>query len=303
MIADISPATHRELYRDWQAALDVCRSIPDADPPAAVAFHMYWRQRRAGWFRRSRPFGRKQALAVKSFFATQDLSRCSLTLWSDAELVSNRWLRPFAARMAFRTYQPEIEARGTALEGRPDLYDQHDRRVWRDGDLFRILALHNYGGVYVDSDVVLLRNLGPLLDREFIYQWADQEGVYNGAVMHLQRGGRFARELIAGVLALKAGNFCWGRDNLGRAVKAGCPITVFPGAFFDADWQAGSRFKPFKRTASRANLPDGAFAWHWHNQWDEPIETGSQFELLERQIDRCLVMRGLIDQAAVEAVR
>ena len=303
MIPDISPATHYDLYHDWQAALALCRSIPDCDPPAAVAFHMYWRERRAGWFRRPRPFGRKQALPVKSFLATQDLSRCSLTIWSDGDLSSNPWLQPFADRIAFREYHPETEARGTALEGRPDLFGQQDRRVWRDGDLFRILALHNYGGVYVDMDVVLLRSLGPMLDREFIYQWEDYDGVYNGAIMHLRQRGRFARELIQGVLELKAGNFCWGRDNLARAVSHDCEITVFPGAFFDTDWQAVKRFVAFRKTDSSATLHDGAFAWHWHNQWDAPIEEGSKFQLLEEHIHRRLAERGLFDRAMARAVR
>ncbi len=256
---------------------------------------MYWRQRRAGWFRRARPFARKQALPVKSFFATQDLSRCTLTLWSDGDLSSNPWLEPFADRIQFRQYHPEMEVLGTALATRRDIYDQQDRRVWRDGDLFRILALHNYGGLYVDMDVVLLRNLGPLLDREFIYQWEDLDGLYNGALMHLHRRSQFARELIDGVLALRPGNFRWGRDNLARAVARGCQIAVLPAAFFDTDWQAERRFVAFRRTPSSANLHEGAFAWHWHNQWDTPIEAGSKFQLLEAQIDRRLAARGLID--------
>jgi hypothetical protein len=301
VIPDISPATHYELYHDWRAALGVCRSIPDIDPPDRVAFHMYWRHQRAGWFRRARPFGRKQLLPVKAFLATQDLTRCSLTVWSDVDLSSNPWLMPFAHHLTFREYRPEVEARGTALEWRPDILEQQDRRVWRDGDLFRILVLHNYGGVYVDMDVVLLRNLGALLGREFIYQWEDFDGVYNGALMHLRPGSRFARELIDGVLELKPANFAWGRDNLGRAVARGCPIAVFPSAFFDTDWLAEERFVAFRKTQSSANLHEGAFAWHWHNQWDAAIEDGSKFQLLEEEIDKRLAARGLLEQIGAGA--
>ena len=296
MTPQFSLQTHYELYHDWKAALDVCRSIPDDDPPGPVRFHMYWRQRRPGWFRRPRPFGRKQALPVKSFFATQNLSRCTLTLWSDTDLSSNGWLRPFADRIDFRVYDPAREAQGTVLEGRPDLLGQYDRRVWRDGDLFRVLALHNYGGVYVDMDVVLLRNLGPLLDREFIYQWEDWDDGYNGALMHLQTGSRFARELIDGITELRAGDFAWGRDNLMRAVRRGCPIAVFPAAFFDTDWQAEERFVAFKKTRSSVNLHHGAFAWHWHNQWDAVVEDGSKFQLFEQLIEHRLAGAGMVCQ-------
>ena len=298
VVPRLSPATHPELYRDWRAALAFCRSIPDAPPPAPAAFHLYWRQQRDGWFRRPRPFGRKQALPVKSFFATQDLTRATLTVWSDADLSDNEWLRPFRDRIVFRIYRPELEVRGTVLEQRPDLYAQQDRRVWRDGDLFRILILHNYGGVYVDSDVVLLRTLGPLLDREFVYQWEDRDDEYNGAVMHVTRGGRFARELIDGVIELRAGNFAWGRDNLRRALTRGCDVAAWPCAFFDAEWQEHHAFSGFKRAKPPLDPYDGAFAWHWHNQWDARVEDGSRFHQVEARTHDRLVELGLLDGRA-----
>jgi len=60
----ISPSTHYDLYHDWRKALEFCRGLPDVAPPEPVTFHMYWRQRRAGFWRKVRPFGRKQALPV-----------------------------------------------------------------------------------------------------------------------------------------------------------------------------------------------------------------------------------------------
>ena len=128
---------------------------------------------------------------------------------------------PFAPHLTCRVYDPAAEVRGTPLEHWPALYGQQDHRVWRDGDLFRILALHNYGGVYVDMDMVLLRSLGALLDQEFIYQWERFDDMYNGAIMHLRKGSAFARELIAGVMAIPPGEFNWGRENLRRAIERG----------------------------------------------------------------------------------
>ena len=287
MIA-ISLETHRELYHDWQSALTFCRTLPDVSPREPVTFHMFWRQRRGGVFRRPRPFGRKQSLPVKAFFATQDLSRCSLVLWSDEDLSGNEWLRPFASSLTCRIYQPEAEARGTPLVDRPAIYGQRDSRVWRDGDLFRALVLHNYGGVYVDLDMVLLRSLGALLDQEFIYQWEGFDDMYNGALMHLWKGSDFARELIVGCMTIPPGEFNWGRENLRRAIDHGLMMTVFPSPFFDTDWLATPEFKPFQKTPQSADLFEGAFAWHWHNRWDEPIQEGSKFQLLEARIDEKL---------------
>jgi hypothetical protein len=293
---NISPEGDRDLYHDWRKALAFCRTIPEVGPPEPVVFHMFWRQRRPGFWRRARRFGRKQALPVKAFFATQDLSRCSLVLWSDEDLSGNEWLRPFSSRLTYRFYAPDVEARGTPLEDRPGLYGQQDSRVWRDSDLFRALVLHNHGGVYVDMDMVLLRSLGALLDREFVYQWDDFDDEYNNAIMHVRKGSDFARELIEGIVEIPAGKSNWGRANFRRAFELGVRVAVFPSPFFDADWQAESdfekSFRPFDR-ALNVNLYDGAFAWHWHNHWDDPIETGSKFQLFEARIDQKLRDVGL----------
>lgn len=301
-MVEISPETHDELYHDWRTALEFCRALPDVAPREPATFHMFWREER-GWWRRVRRFGRKQALPVKAFFATQDLSRASLVLWSDVDLSDNAWLRPFAPMMTFRVYDPAAEVRGTTLEGHPDLYRQRDRRVWRDGDLFRILALHNHGGVYVDMDVVLLRSLGVLLDQEFIYQWDRYDHDYNGALMHLRKGSAFARDLVDGVLDIAPGNSNWGRANLRRAVDRGRRITIFPSPFFDTEWQADPAFEPFRRSDASRNLYEGAFAWHWHNRWDDRIEPGCKFQLLEASIDARLSARALRRDEAVQQVR
>src|SRR5207249_3672773 len=82
-----------------------------------------------------------------------------------------------------------------------------DRLAYRDGDLFRILALHNYGGVYADMDTVLLRSLGVFLDQEFVYQWDRFDDVYAPALMRLRQGSAFAEELIRGVIDIRPGKY------------------------------------------------------------------------------------------------
>ena len=298
----ISPATHYELYHDWRKALAFCRTLPDAAPREPVAFHMFWRERAGGFWPRVRRFGRKQALPVKAFFATQDPSTCTLTLWSDNDLSANEWLQPFLSRLTLRIYDAAAEARGTPLEARPNRYRQRDARVYRDGDLFRILVLHNYGGVYADMDTVLLRSLGVFLDQEFVYQWDAFDDLYAPALMRLRKGSAFARALVDGVVAIPPGKYNWGRENVKRAIEAGHQITVFPSPFFNTEWQADPAFQPFRRTAASGELYDGAFAWHWHNKWDEPIEPGCKFERLERIVDAKLEASGLLPAGASERI-
>jgi hypothetical protein len=30
---------------------------------------------------------------------------------------------------------------------------------------------------------------------------------------------------------------------------------------------------------------EGSFTWHWHNRWEEKIEEGSKFDLLDKKIE------------------
>ena len=294
LLIEISLSTHYELYHDWRKALAFCRTLPDVGPGEPIAFHFFWRERTGRFWPKVRRFGRKQALPVKAFFATQDLSTCSLVLWSDRDLSANEWLRPFLPRLTLRVYDPAAEARGTPLEAHPGIYRERDSRVYRDGDLFRILVLHNYGGVYADMDTVLLRSLGVFLDQEFVYQWDRFDDLYAPALMRLRKGSTFARELVQGIIEIPPGKYNWGRENVRRAIQLGRSITVFPSPFFNTEWQADPGFKPFRRTPQSANLYEGAFAWHWHNQWDAVIEEGSKFQLLEAHFDRRLAEMGLV---------
>jgi hypothetical protein len=294
VLITLSPATHYELYHDWRKALAFCRTLPDVGPSEPVTFHMYWRESAGSWWWPTvRPFGRKQALPLKAFLATQDLSKCSLVLWSDCDLSTNEWVNPFLDRIELRIYDPAKEVRGTPLEPHPRIYTQRDRRVYRDGDLFRILVLHNHGGVYADMDTVLLRSLGVFLDQEFVYQWDKYDDLYAPALMRLQKGSAFAQELLRGVLEIPAGKYNWGRENVKRAIQGGRSISVFPSPFFNTEWQADPGFKPFANTPASANLYEGAFAWHWHNQWDAEIEQGSKFQRLEAIMDEKLTRMGV----------
>ena len=79
-----------------------------------------------------------------------------------------------------------------------------------------------------------------------------------------------------------------------RAIERGRSITVFPSPFFNTEWQADPAFEPFKNTPQSTNLYEGAFAWHWHNRWEQPIEPGSKFQLLESRIDAQLAGDGRV---------
>ena len=136
-------------------------------PEDRTQFHTYWRVDLA-------PFGPRQEWMLKSFFATQDMSSSRLILWSNGDLSSNLILQTYLQRyrdsFALNVVDIPSLAKGTELEG-SDLLTRTDARAWVDGDLIRLLLLWNYGGIWVDMDTLLTRDLEPLLEHEFVTQW------------------------------------------------------------------------------------------------------------------------------------
>lgn len=132
-------------------------------------YHTYWRAD-------LEPFSDRQEWMLKSFFATQDLSRSTLILWTnDIKLADHLriaiYLRAYPPAFEVRAADIVDLARGTALEGSPRLIGTTDSKAWVDGDLVRLLVIWKLGGVWVDMDSLLTRDLAPLLDHEFVTQW------------------------------------------------------------------------------------------------------------------------------------
>lgn len=137
-------------------------------------FHTYWRTD-------LQPFGERQSWMLKSFFATQDLAHSTLVLWTNGDLHTNKFVMQFASRYptnVFQVRRVDVDqlAKGTRLEGSPLLH-QRDDRAWIDGDLIRLLVTWAEGGVWIDMDSLLTRDLAPLLEHEFVTQW-DCYGAY-----------------------------------------------------------------------------------------------------------------------------
>lgn len=136
-------------------------------PEARTQYHTYWRTDLV-------PFGPRQEWMIKSFFATQDVSASRLIVWSNGDLSSNEILRRYLARypesFALRVVDIPTLAKATELNG-SELLKMKDKKAWLDGDLLRLLLLWTYGGVWVDMDSLLTRDLSPLLEHEFVTQW------------------------------------------------------------------------------------------------------------------------------------
>ncbi|KAF9912558.1 hypothetical protein EC991_009983 [Linnemannia zychae] len=69
-------------------------------------------------------------------------------------------------------------------------------------DEARFLILNRYGGMYLDADVLLLRDMSPFYDAEmeFAYEWSNTL-MYNTAILRLNKGSSVARRILDGATA------------------------------------------------------------------------------------------------------
>ncbi|KAJ6620707.1 glycosyltransferase family 32 protein [Mycena sp. CBHHK59/15] len=282
------------------------KSTAYVPPDSRTQFHTYWRTDLA-------EFGPRQEWMLKSFFATQHLPTSRLVLWSNGDLGSNHilanYLHRFPDSFALRVVDIPTLARDTDLEG-SGLLTQKDTKAWVDGDLIRLLLLWNFGGVWVDMDSLLTRDLDPLLEHEFVTQWDCYDKIYqplNGALMHFKQHSPYLCEafhIIATSDAPRPGSTDWGALlylKLWRTLVAGSvpPFKVLPFCFsdarscrldnrlpdpFTADDVRGNRMGMWNGGMGEGGKLDSAlqkvFGVHLHNQWEKAFPDGGWVERL-----------------------
>lgn len=237
------------------------RHIPPQD--RILNYHTYWRTDLL-------PFSTRQASTLRAFLATQPLATSRLIIWSNsaatlataaplAHLVS-----AFPDNIQIRQVDFRDLTRGTALEGHAFVDERsgglYDGKGWIDGDAVRLLVMWNYGGVWVDMDQVLTRDLRPLVEHEFLSQW-DCEGAsdrtlrtlfaddfpdkpylrFNGALMHFRRHSPYLCEafhIMSSLPPPRPNSLNWGAHlyhHLHRRLLHGgqTPFAILPWCFTD----------------------------------------------------------------------
>lgn len=295
---DVSEEKNNIIYYDVNECINFCKSIPEKNYDNHVDYHIFWNV--------GLPFERKQTLVIKSFLCTQNLENKKFNLWSNIDLKENEYVKPFLDLIDVKIWNPLKEAENTPLEGKMKILLTNDKLNYCAGDLFRILVLHNYGGLYTDVDVVFLRDFGPLLDQEFMYKWAFDKHMINGAVMRLFQKSTLSSDLLNEISKgdVIPSSLNWSSVLYQKVRNYNKNWTIFPSGFFNTEWQISFsdedrinpdlkelynfiRF-PFKKNNLSHEMYEGVFSWHWHNQWNQIIETGSKWELLESKFNKII---------------
>ncbi len=291
-ITEINIENYPDLYafkprKNIKKSLAVAKALKNEKISEEIIIHFYWRV--------PKEFGRKQILPIISTIVTQTQLKPKIWLWSNVDLKTNEYIKPLLPYIELKIWDPVDEIKTTEFATSGIINSQLDDTLcWLGSDLFRLLCLYKYGGIFMDMDMVLLRDLSPLVENEFLYQWANSGSkasktalMINGAIMRLKKHSKLAREFLEQLIITPVvpDSSCWGRQVYEEVRKKNQNWLVLPCAWFNTEWGLGLKgtFPGFKKKWF-VNMYNGAFSWHWHNQWDAKIEKGSKFERIERKM-------------------
>lgn len=280
----------RNLYasdkENYLRSLEVAKNLPIINNEKMI-FHCFWRV--------PGEFAVKQLAVLKSIIVSHsnELDNIEINLWSNVDLTTNPYFMEVSEFVNFRIWDLQSELNGTVLQGHPFLTMDYigDSLCYLEGDLFRLLVLNKYGGFYIDMDVLVLRNMRPLNNYEFLYQWGasgfledEPDITMNGAVMRFNKGSSLSVEalIILGHTPPQKNTMFWGSGLYSKITSE--DLMAFPGVWFNSEWGREDAMDWHMVNRGRVDMYDGAFAWHWHNKWDMVPEAGSKFQILEEQI-------------------
>ncbi|RCH92294.1 hypothetical protein CU098_006183 [Rhizopus stolonifer] len=253
-----------------------------------TVYHAYWRADIA-------PVGPKQLATLRSFFATQNPNTTVLYLWSNGDLSPSPVIKQIKSyvgdRLQIMLYDPVELAKGSPMEGSSHL-EFKDDSGYLDGDLIRLLAIYRYGGMWFDMDSLFIRDMGPLLEHEWLSQWdcfLPNGFPFNGAFMRFYKKSPYLCEMLSELASgplPRPDTIDWGgymyyrvyRRLLHHGIR---PWSVLPWCFTDSMVCSPKNSMPnaFIETEFNQERLLQTFAYHWHNQWKK--EPGSLFNFLE----------------------
>jgi len=260
-----------------------------------------------------------QLSALRSIIATQPMDRTQIIMWSPD---STHPYPPALMRLieeappnsvTYRVFDGVSESVGTPFEGSA-LLSLRDSQAYTDSDIFRLLVLYKYGGVYMDLDLLLFRDITPFLDFEWATEFsADGKAgagvLFNNAIVRFKAGSPAISELS--YLALektmpRLRSWAYGPHLLDRAygepllgMKAGRVsgklFELMPWCFFHGMWSVGDVHSSEREigdehvmgTAPWDKSPVMAGAWGLHLHGlprSRKAEKGSIFSVMEERL-------------------
>ncbi|KAI9007466.1 hypothetical protein CLU79DRAFT_778482 [Phycomyces nitens] len=279
---------------DFAGLIKSSRAVQD------TLFHTYWSSNITD-------FGSKQLDTLRSFIATQDANHAKLIVWvpsmdTKALVHSARWktaqeLAP--ERIEYKEVDYEVLANNTPFANHLDDWREYVGNHIDHDRLLRLFVLGQYGGVWFDLDTLLVRDMGPLLEHEWISQGdcvSSMEGnPFDGGLLHFKPQSPFVCEMLetafsqfkdirqaesfigrqeAKLFKLTEDKDVFGsqlyyrvyRNILHHRIK---PWSSLPWCFTDGSLCKSANALPSLTSQSKVDTQrmSQIFAYRWHDQW------------------------------------
>lgn len=317
----IDAKMHPIAHPAWQAGEceTIARNLTDTgesvlSPREPLKIHTGILLNEAGSARQWVEPARKIQLLILSALTSQWPS-VTIYFWTDVDPQQSKLLQnalapvlknaSLAPRLVLRRFRAEEEFKQISPETGHVLLDLYTRNkvVASKADIMRAAILHNYGGAWFDTDVLLVEDLSPLRGQDMAY--LGQANWINNAFLAVSRPrSAFIVSYMAAIAARgidadgSVGYTQFGPELLTNLFK-GMPeeastFHVLPTCFFDGGWSGEAPVgwdgffgettttKDQVEYLSPMNSAHKTFAYHWHNRWDKPILKGSPAETMER---------------------
>nr|VWO94201.1 TcdA [Ganoderma boninense] len=238
-------------------------------------------------------------------------------LWNTTEQLDstpelrNDW-RQYGSRFLFSGGAPPKEPQGkkvgsdVSLDGKTkETFQTYNKMPVILSDLVRFVLCHRYGGVYLDVDMLFLRDWEELWgwSGSFSYRWSHEDR-YNTAVLRLRKGSALGTFLLRTALFNNMDFHPTTVSKYLREAHLEKLLYRVPDALFDPAWLNTDNKKPypwktiyfqrdrpaqpfftdfdqFFNTPPESATPSvigfdgffrGAFLYHYHNEWWKPFD-------------------------------
>ena len=150
-------------------------------------------------------------------------------------------------------------------------------------NFYRLVLLYNYGGCWFDLDCFFLRSFDPIFtnyrNEICLYQWQRENYPNNAIFISLEPKSSRMKDIIDFIINNDKG---WGFARAGLNFKKPLDILILPCSWFDSDWvkpKCNINFRNFFKKSeikyNFQNFHNGAFCYHWHNNWKVSVEENS----------------------------
>jgi hypothetical protein len=232
-------------------------NIVDSTSTKTIFYHTFWEPNSM------RPHHEHvMRLSILSFLATQDLNRAKFIIWSLRPLnnekeLKNEFKKYFDTKILdFLILDFQVLCSKGLFKTRfVACSTLNHRNFVAFSDFIRFLVLYSYGGIYVDGDVMFLRDMKPFWNKNFVYRWS-AANFYNTAVMGINENlnenikkvyeliinkAKTGKELVKGFYPSRIKNAVYNLNN--GSIYSYKGLNVYHSVIFDPAWLCNDYFK------------------------------------------------------------